>query len=94
MLLRALEQAVTRTPWLDAVAAFAAGSFREAAGLYARIGSLPDEADARLRAAGALVAAGRRAEAKAELALALAFYGGAGAEARIRDAEALLAPAP
>ena len=94
LLLRALEQAVTRTPWLDAVAAFADGSFREAAGLYAQIGSLPDEADARLRAAGALVAAGRRAEAEAELALALAFYGGAGAEARIRDAEALLAPAP
>jgi class 3 adenylate cyclase/tetratricopeptide (TPR) repeat protein len=39
------------TPWLDAAVAFAGGDEVEAAGGYFAIGSLPDEAFARLRAA-------------------------------------------
>jgi tetratricopeptide (TPR) repeat protein len=91
-LVEAAEHARTRTPWLDAAVALARGSFQEAAGLYARIGSLPDEADARLRAAAALVAAGRRGEAEAELARALDFYRRVGAEPYARETEALLTP--
>jgi class 3 adenylate cyclase/tetratricopeptide (TPR) repeat protein len=91
-LLEAAERALTRTPWLEAATALASGRFQEAARLYARIGSLPDEADARLRAAGALLAKRRRGEAETELDRALDFYRRVGAEAYVREAEALLAP--
>ena len=40
------------TPWLEAASAFAAGDETTAADRYAAIGSLPDEAYARLRAGG------------------------------------------
>jgi class 3 adenylate cyclase/tetratricopeptide (TPR) repeat protein len=91
-LVEAGEHALTRTPWLVAAVALARGSFQEAAGLYGRIGSLPDEADARLRAAASFQSGGRRGEAEAELRLALDFYRRVRAEACLRDAERLLAP--
>ena len=50
-----------------------------------------NEADARLRAAEQHAAAGRRAEASAELDRALAFYRSVGATRYIRQGEALLA---
>jgi len=80
------------TRWLEAAVALAKGNARDAAGIYAAIGSRPDEADARLRAAGELAAGGRRGEADAELARALDFYRRVGATAYVARAEALLAP--
>jgi class 3 adenylate cyclase/tetratricopeptide (TPR) repeat protein len=85
------ENAIISTRWLDAARAYAAGAFEEAAEVYAEIGSVPDEAYARLRAAEALVAAGRRPEADAQLQQALAFYRSVGATAYIREAESLFA---
>jgi tetratricopeptide (TPR) repeat protein len=79
------------TPWLQAATAMAASEFERAADTYAKIGSLPDEAFARLRAAQRLVASGRRAEASEQLQRALAFYRKVQASAYLREAEALLA---
>jgi class 3 adenylate cyclase/tetratricopeptide (TPR) repeat protein len=79
------------TRWADAAAAYAADAYAEAAEIYADIGALPDEAHARLRAAEALVVAGRRADADAQLQQALAFYRSVGATAYIREAEGLFA---
>ena len=62
-----------------------------AAELYAQIGSQLDEADARLRAAERLAAAGRRGEADAQLEQALAFYRSVGATRYVGEGEALLA---
>jgi thioredoxin-like negative regulator of GroEL len=61
--------------------------------LYADIGSLPDEAHARLRAGGQLLEAGRRTEGTAQVERALGFYRQVGASAYLREAEALLAVA-
>jgi tetratricopeptide (TPR) repeat protein len=61
------------TPWLEAARALAAGDPMTAAERYAAIGSLPDEADARLAAARLLAGQGRRPEAEAQLAAARAF---------------------
>jgi tetratricopeptide (TPR) repeat protein len=65
--------------------------YREAADVFARMGEVADEAYARLLAAEQHAAAGRRAEASAELDRALAFYRSVGATRYIRQAEALLA---
>jgi class 3 adenylate cyclase/tetratricopeptide (TPR) repeat protein len=79
------------TPWLQAATAVAAGDFERAAGLYAGIGSLPDEAFARLQGARRLLAVGRQAEASVQLQRALAFYRQVGASAYLREGEAILA---
>ena len=79
------------TVWLDAAAAFAAGEFQRAADRYAAIGSLPDEAFARLQAAKRLLAEGRRPEANTQLRHALAFYHQVQASAYLAEGEALLA---
>jgi hypothetical protein len=79
------------TPWLEAAAAFAGSDFERAADRYAEIGSLPDEAFARLRAAEQLLATGQRAEGNMQLQRAVAFYRKARATAYLRQAEALLA---
>jgi hypothetical protein len=86
-----VENATISTRWLDAARAYAAGAFEEAADVYAEIGSVPDEAYARLRAAGALIEAGRRPEADAQLQRALAFYRSVGATAYVREGEGLFA---
>jgi tetratricopeptide (TPR) repeat protein len=78
-------------PWFEAAAAYLSGDFARAADVYAGIGSLPDEAYARLRAAEALVREGRRAEADAQLERSLAFWRTAGATGYVREGEALLA---
>ena len=78
-------------PWIHAAAHYLRGDHLRAADVYASIGSRTDEAYARLRAARALAAEGRRPEADAELAQALAFYRSVGATRFIREAEALLA---
>jgi tetratricopeptide (TPR) repeat protein len=82
--------ATTPTPWLEAAAVMAAGDFERAADRYAQLGSVPDEAFARLRAAEQLMTAGRRAAGEAQLQRALAFYRQVGATAYRREAEALL----
>jgi class 3 adenylate cyclase/tetratricopeptide (TPR) repeat protein len=86
-----VENAAMPTRWLVGARAYAAAAFEEAADVYAEIGSLPDEAYARVRAAEALADAGRRAEADAQLQQALAFYRSVGAMAYIREAESLFA---
>jgi tetratricopeptide (TPR) repeat protein len=79
------------TPWLRAALAFASKDFGLAAELYAEIGTLPDEAYARLHAASKLVSEGRRQAADVELQKALAFWRSVGATAYIKEGEALLA---
>jgi class 3 adenylate cyclase len=79
------------TRWLDAALAVVHGNDLEAAGTYAAIGSFPDEAEARLRAAEALTQGKRQTEAEAELAPALEFYRSVQATAWLRRAENLIA---
>jgi tetratricopeptide (TPR) repeat protein len=87
--LRASVKAVrTESLWIEAAAA---ETFSNAANVYAAVGSLPDEAYARLRAAEELVQAGSRAEADSQLARATDFFRSAGAVGYLREAEALLA---
>jgi hypothetical protein len=71
--------AIPPSPWLAAARALAAGDPLAAAAVYASIGSLPDEADARLAAARLLEAAGATAEAGRQREAARSFYASAGA---------------
>jgi predicted ATPase/class 3 adenylate cyclase len=80
----------SRTPWLDAAERFAAGDFAGAAEILRVIGVKPLEASARLRAAQALVAEERAAEADRQLAGALSFWRSVGAVRYVRSAEGLL----
>ena len=81
--------AVTNTTaWLSAAVAFASRDFSEAADLFARIGSRPDEAGARLKAAWMAAGAGRADEAQDQLGRALAFYRLVEANARLEQAGA------
>ena len=75
--------------WLDAAKAFVAGDPRQAAEVYAQIGSRPDEAYAHLEAARRLSAAGRATEARAEAEAALRFYREVGATAYVEEGERL-----
>ncbi|MFL5869666.1 MAG: ATP-binding protein [Solirubrobacterales bacterium] len=77
--------------WTEAATAILDGNLDTAADLFAEIGSLPDEARARLAAARALLADGRQAEAGRQLQRALDFYRSVGADAYVRNAEGLLA---
>ncbi len=67
------------------------GDLAGAADVYAEIGSVPDEAYARLRAAEELVREGHRAEADRQLRLAQPLFAQLGATAWAAEAEALLA---
>jgi class 3 adenylate cyclase/tetratricopeptide (TPR) repeat protein len=86
-----LDRIVYGSAWTDAALAILDGELERAAELFVEIGSLPDEARARLRAAERLLADGRRAEADVQLDKALAFYRSVGATHYIREGEALLA---
>ena len=86
----ALERARAQTPWHEA-ARLVVGGDLAGQPLYGEIGSVPDEAYARLRAAGAFVESGRRAEADGQLRLALPVLAKLGATAWAAEAEALLA---
>jgi tetratricopeptide (TPR) repeat protein len=90
-LLEGAAQTENHTPWFGAAIACVSGDFRGAADVYARMGALPEEAYARIRAAEAFVQEGRRAEADAELKRALPFWRSVGATAYVREGEALLA---
>jgi tetratricopeptide (TPR) repeat protein len=87
------EAGILPSRWLEAARALLAGDERLAAERYARIGSFPDEAEARLRAATRLLAEGRAAEAAAEAAAARSFLVQAGAAGLLAQAQAVLAEA-
>jgi class 3 adenylate cyclase/tetratricopeptide (TPR) repeat protein len=89
-LVQATERVKKATPWLEAARAIASGDAGAAAEQYARIGARPDEALARLHAAGELVTAGRMDEAAAELERARDFYRAVGATAAVEACERLL----
>ncbi len=80
--------------WAKAARAYFDGDLVVAANRYAAIGSLSDEAEARLRAGEHLLAAGRRAEADTQLQKALDFYRPVRATRLVRRAEALLLEVP
>jgi len=69
----------------------ASGELAAGADVFARIGSVPDEAYTRLKAAEAFLAAGDRAEADRQLRLALPVFTRLGATAWAAEAESLLA---
>jgi class 3 adenylate cyclase len=78
-------------PWTEAARAYASGDFVRAGEIYARIGSKPEEADARLRAAEALLEQGLHAAADVQLQSALAFWRSVAATRYVREGETLLA---
>jgi len=80
-------------PGYRAMVAVLDGADGEASKLYAEAGMLLFEAEARLRAAEQLFAAGRKDDADAELDKALSFYRSVGATLFIERGEALLAKA-
>ena len=80
---------VLPSPWLEAARAFVAGDPLGAADGYARIGSRPDEAYARLQAARQLMVTGRSIEAGAQLEPVLAFYREVGASTYLAEALSL-----
>ena len=77
-------------PWFEAARASARGDFVAAADMLGEIGSIPDEAEARLLAAEQL-AARDPAEAADQLSRALAFFRSVGAEGFCAQGEALRA---
>jgi len=81
----------TETRWQTAVVAYAAGDLERSAELLDEIGAPVDAAYARLRAADALAAEGRRSEADTQLQQALAVFRSVGATAWINEAETLFA---
>jgi hypothetical protein len=91
-LLYALDhEALGATPWHEAARLIASGDLAAGAEVFARIGSVPDEAYTRLRAAEASLAGGDRAEADRQLGLALPVFARLGASAWTAEAESLLA---
>jgi hypothetical protein len=89
-LLNVLEGVPDVTPWVIACRAAVLGEYTKAAEAYAAIGSLPDEAHARLQAGGRLLAAGQGARSARELEKSLAFWRSVGARGRIEECESLL----
>jgi hypothetical protein len=79
------------TPWTEMVRAYARGDLVGAADILGRIGSRPDEAEARLRAAERLFADGSAEAADEQLQRALAFYRSVGAARYVSECEALMA---
>ena len=77
--------------WAQAARSYFARDFARAADCYEAIGSLTDEAEARLRAARHLIKNGRADEAAEQLERALSFYRSVEATRFVREGEALLA---
>jgi tetratricopeptide (TPR) repeat protein len=77
--------------WLESAGRVLDGRYSDAADLFVEIGSLPEEAYARLRAAERLIGEGRRQQADDQLHRALAFWRSVGATRYVREGEALLA---
>ena len=85
-----LRGAILTTPWGTAAAAFARADYAEAAARFEAIGARVYEAEARLRLAEQLAAAGRVADAETEARTAAAFFARAGAAPRVVEAEAVV----
>jgi tetratricopeptide (TPR) repeat protein len=81
------------SPGRDAMLAVVDGDFARAAEGYAEASLLLFEAEARLRLAEQLVAAGRRTEAEAEVEKALAFYEPIGATVFVEQCRSVLVEA-
>jgi class 3 adenylate cyclase/tetratricopeptide (TPR) repeat protein len=77
--------------WLRAMREILQERFEDAAATFETIGSVPDEAEARLRAGQALFADGRRSEAAEQFERALVFYRGVGASRYTRLCQEALA---
>ena len=78
-------------PWLVAALAYVGGDYEQAAEIYSSMGSLPDAAYARLRAAARSAAGGDAAAAAEQRRKALSFYRSVGATRYVREAETQLA---
>lgn len=78
-----------RSLWAAAAHEYLAGNMERAADIYARIGSRPDEAYARLRAAEQFASEGDPTRADAQRDRAMEFYRAAGAARYVRAAESL-----
>jgi class 3 adenylate cyclase/tetratricopeptide (TPR) repeat protein len=85
-----LDRARGQRRWHEAARLISTDDLTGAADVYERIGTMPDEAYARLRAAQVLVSAGNHGEADHQLRLALAVFIRLGATAWIAEAESLL----
>jgi class 3 adenylate cyclase/tetratricopeptide (TPR) repeat protein len=94
LLLEVLDGVQKWTRWREAARAYSVGDFVTAADLYALIGSLPDEAYARLQASRALEAGGDVEGAEREAALAQSFFDSVSAVAYLRDATAVPSAPP
>jgi hypothetical protein len=81
--------ATSPSRWVDAARRALAGDYLGAAEVYAAMPLRPIEADARLRAAEALIAEERREGAESQLEQALAFWRAVGATRYLRRAEQL-----
>jgi tetratricopeptide (TPR) repeat protein len=79
--------------WLEAARLVIDARYGQAADLFVQIGSLPEEAYARLRAAESLLEDGLCREADSQLQRALAFWRSVGATRYVQAGEALLAGA-
>ena len=88
---RVADRVRARSAWLEAATGLTRADYQSAADLFDRIGSRPDAALAHLRAAQSLAAAGSNGEARPELELALGFYRVVEADARLREAERIVA---
>jgi tetratricopeptide (TPR) repeat protein len=86
-LVEAAADVTNRSDWLEAAVAFSSHEFTGAAEVFARIGSRPDEALARLRAAESLATSETNGDARTQLDRALAFYREVGAETYVAEAE-------
>jgi hypothetical protein len=78
------------TPWYEALEAVAERRYVDAAAIYGRLGSMPDEAYARLLAGEALVGEGRHADADAQLRQASEAFRSLGASAYLVRATQVL----
>jgi class 3 adenylate cyclase/tetratricopeptide (TPR) repeat protein len=91
-LLYALDhEALGTTPWHEAARLIASGDLAGAADAFAGIGTVPDEAYARMRAAEARLARGDRGEADRQLGLAVPVFAQLEARAWMAEAKSLLA---
>jgi class 3 adenylate cyclase/tetratricopeptide (TPR) repeat protein len=79
--------------WAEAARCYLAGEFGRAADVYQEIGTVTDEAEARLRSGLALLGAGKQSEGAADVARALSFFRSVGATHFVRQGEAALADA-
>ncbi len=77
--------------WIKAARQWASDDLAGAGNTFEEIGSVPDEAYARMREAERLLDRGRRAEARVPLSRALELYRSTGATAFIRETERMLA---